>query len=276
MPVPQRVGMSDDVFIGKVVRIEKKTIKLPDGPALQQLGGGAPVQLMNSFQVVVLKTEKELVGVKKGTEIRLAVLMQPKFLPNGRAVEQPILTFKAGQQVLLFTNKNPKEKVYRLLDKHSAVDSREARFAKELALTKKCAALLANPMKSLKAKDAKDRVLTAELLVSRYRTPKPGAKTEPIDSKESKLILETLSKADLSLSVFDMEIGLTPIASFHAIGATEKDGWNRPQDFNKLPEAARKWLKDNAGTYRIQRYVNETSEKAEDPKSKKEKSKSKR
>jgi hypothetical protein len=46
-----------------------------------------------------------------------------------------------------------------------------------------------------------------------------------------------------------------PQAMFFRLGLTAKDFWTPPANFKDTPEAAKKWLKDNAGAYRIQRYV---------------------
>jgi len=39
------------------------------------------------------------------------------------------------------------------------------------------------------------------------------------------------------------------------LGVGEKDGWRPPTDFQQIPAAAKKWLKDNAASYRIQSFV---------------------
>jgi hypothetical protein len=39
------------------------------------------------------------------------------------------------------------------------------------------------------------------------------------------------------------------------LGPTEKDGWKEPINVRELTPAAKKWLKDNVETFRIQKYV---------------------
>jgi hypothetical protein len=103
------------------------------------------------------------------------------------------------------------------------------------------------------------------MFVLHYRTPPRSAgppKTEPIDATESKLILQTL--ADWDWKQRDPNAWqMTPQNLFLRLGLTEKDGWKQPGDFQQLPEAARQWLRDNFGKYRIQRYVWDTAPKKE-------------
>ena len=53
--------------------------------------------------------------------------------------------------------------------------------------------------------------------------------------------------------------GMNPQALFYQLG--NKPGWTQPGDFREVPAAAKKWLKENAGTYRIERFVTEDSDK---------------
>ena len=59
---------------------------------------------------------------------------------------------------------------------------------------------VADPMASLKSKDANERVLTAGMLIYRYRdcrkNPNGKAKEEPIDAAQSKLILTAIAEGD--------------------------------------------------------------------------------
>ena len=120
------------------------------------------------------------------------------------------------------------------------------------------AKLLAKPMDGLKSKDADERLLTAALLIARYRTPKAGqTRTESIDADESKLILQTLADADWTARAPKVGFQMNPQNLFFRLGVTPKDGWNQPKDFKKLQEEAKKWLKDNADKYRISRYVDD-------------------
>ena len=46
-------------------------------------------------------------------------------------------------------------------------------------------------------------------------------------------------------------------ALFLWLGLTEADGWTEPRSPKEYPAAAQAWLRANAATYRIQRYVPE-------------------
>ena len=101
------------------------------------------------------------------------------------------------------------------------------------------------------------RCVVAALLIARYRTPRPFTpmpKTEAIAAEQSKLILEALSGADWG-NVPGRNWALSPQGLFFRLGLTPGDGWVQPKDFKQLPTEAKKWLKANSGTYRIQRYV---------------------
>jgi hypothetical protein len=54
---------------------------------------------------------------------------------------------------------------------------------------------------------------------------------------------------------------MTPQTIFFQLGLTPKDGWTPPKDFKQLPDEAKKWLKDNADKYVIQRFVYEKKDK---------------
>src|ERR1700738_5017845 len=93
------------------------------------------------------------------------------------------------------------------------------------------------------------------MLETRYRTPKAWAqKTEAIGAEESKRILQALAEADWTPKPGDAFV-TTPDKAFAQLGLTDKDGWAQPADFKDYPEAAKKWLKENADKYRIQRFV---------------------
>ena len=119
---------------------------------------------------------------------------------------------------------------------------------------------LSDPKASLKSKDADERLLTAEMLVARYRGFRgPNAKAEAIDAGESKLIMAALAEADWHKP---FKFGTTlPSQTFAQLGVTEKDGfvW-KPAPGVALPQyayedAAKEWVKSNAEKYRIQRFV---------------------
>src|SRR5262249_16463439 len=78
-------------------------------------------------------------------------------------------------------------------------------------------------------------------------------KTNPISPRRSKAILEALAAADWANP--DPELRQSPQGLFMQLGVGGKDGWRPPTDFQQIPAAAKKWLKDNAASYRIQGFV---------------------
>ena len=116
------------------------------------------------------------------------------------------------------------------------------------------APLMADPNKGLKSKSADDRLLTAALLLAKYRPyAMASQKTEAIDETQSKLILEALASADWKKT--DNLMRFNGQALFYRLGVTAQDGWKQPGDFQQFETAAKEWLKSNAGTFRIKRFV---------------------
>src|SRR5262249_24799796 len=119
-----------------------------------------------------------------------------------------------------------------------------------------------DPRSGLTSKEQADRFLTAAMLINRYRTQKtqarPGVepKTQLIDAEESKLILTALAEADWSAprpGVAQPPMMLQPMNLFTRLGVGPRDGWGPPRTGNFV-EAEQKWVKDNAGTYRIKKF----------------------
>jgi hypothetical protein len=121
---------------------------------------------------------------------------------------------------------------------------------------KRAGKVLDDPVAALKSKEANERGFAAGMLIIQARSNRFGsAKTEPIDAEISKLILKSLADVEdwKGSTPFNQFGG--PLQLFLRLGVTEKDGWNQPKDFAEIPAVAAKWLKENAETYRIQRFV---------------------
>jgi hypothetical protein len=131
------------------------------------------------------------------------------------------------------------------------LDKSSAGLAEQLALVKRCARLLGDPTAGLKAADKEDRFLMAAMLVLRYRTHRgagPRPKAEPIAAGESKRILEALRDADW-LKKYP-ETWLTPASVFD-------HPYLSPGAYDPSQKGAdpQQWLKENAATYRLERFV---------------------
>jgi hypothetical protein len=258
------------VVVGKVTAFTDKTVSVLPFPGARE---------KVEYQVAVVRIDDALVGAKDMKEIRVGFRLPPPApapvpAPGGGPVRiGPIRKWREpslvlDQEAMLFLVKHPEADFYVMPAYFSVIDKKGPNFANDLAEVRKAARMLADPKAGLESKNADERLLTAGLLISRYRTPRVGGppKTEPIDAAQSKLILQTLADADWKAAPRP-GIGLntmTPQALFFRLGLQPKDGWTQPKDFKELPAAAQKWLKDNADTYRIERFVAaEKTEKAD-------------
>jgi hypothetical protein len=275
--VSERVAQADAIVVGKVTGMEKDKVSARTTPQANQ---------KVEYQIAMVKINDALRGVKGLTDIRVGFIARPNIIPPppkgggpqplppvrpAIAIYQPNLT--VGQEGVLFLNKHFEGDFYLLTGYQSVINKQNNNnYEKELAQVKRCIKLLADPTAGLKAKESAERLLTASLLVSHYRAYKPGMtypiKTEPIDTKESKQILKILADADWN--TLDPEFRINAQHVFNRLQLTQKDGWTfrfDRQKGNNYSEqyfaAAKEWLKKNADTYRIQRYVYEKPAKKE-------------
>lgn len=256
--ISQRVALAEVVVIGKVTSIEEKPILAARFPGDKEKG---------EYRVAVVKIDKALVGASDLTHVRVGFqppAPQPAPPPGG-GVRIPIrrgpqlVTLTVDQEVCLFLTPHSEASFFIAANYYDVIGKKDnANFDKEIAEAARSAKLLANSKAGLQSKDAEDRLLTAAMLVHRYRTPKPSPtppKTKPVDAETSKLILRALAAADWSPNKPGRFNMVHPQNTFFQLGITPTDGFQPPMDFNKVPELAKKWLTDHAETYRIQRFV---------------------
>jgi hypothetical protein len=256
-PVSVKVAQSDVVVVGKVGKVEDKNVSATQTP-------GDPNKV--EYQVVAFKVDDALLG-KAGKEIRIGFLPPRAGGPIRPGLRGPSFVLTTDQECCLFLVKHHAEDFYVAAPMAWAFpDKQNADYEKSVEDAKKCCKLLADPEAGLKSKEADDRLLTAGMLVSRYRTDKTGSgKTEDVPAEQSKLILKTLADADWAPKpqppggLFGFQ--MNPQAIFFQLGLTDKDGWKQPQDGTKIEQEAKKWLKENAESYKMQRFVTETKEK---------------
>ena len=258
-PIAQRVALADAVVVGKVTAFGDKLIS-----AAAPFGGNKI-----DYQIAIVRIDDALLGAKDAKEIKVGFL-PPAAAPvpspgPARIIRRyPQFTLSLDQEACLFLTKHPDADFYIGQNYFDLINKKDnANFAKDVDEVRRCVKLLADPTESLKANNAADRFLTTAMLVIRYRTPKPGlpSKTEAIDADLSKQILLALADADWSAKAAGPGFQLTPQAVFFRLGLTAKEGWTPPKDFNKIPEEAKQWLKDNADKYRIERFVADKREK---------------
>lgn len=235
-PIPDRVVKAEAIVVGKVTAVEEKTVSANG----------------QEYQIAVVQVEEALLGAKGLTHVRVGFFPQrnPRF---------PHLNLTVGQEACFFLSKPAGATFYTTPMYFDVIDKKSP----DNALVRRCGKLIADTKAGLASKEQEDRLLTVAMLVARYRVPPPGStnppKLEPIDAAESKLILQTLAEMDWSKSVPNLRV--EPASLFLRLGVTAKDGFTQPKDFKELPDAAKKWLKDNADKYRIQRFVAEAPKK---------------
>ena len=216
------------------------------------------------FQVLELKVVEGLRGAKKGDVIRFGFML-PKTARDGPGPRPGVaeaVVHSTGQECLFFLSKHHDESFYIAPFDYDPIDKKQESYAKDLELTRRCVKLWEDPKAGLKAKDAKDRLLSAGMLIYHYRHYQPGKygpETEAIPADESKLILNILADADWPTKAgpgSSLPFEMSPGWLFSQLDVTFKDGWTSPDGDNAvLYAAAKQWVKTHANTYRIQRFV---------------------
>lgn len=256
LPTPEvslaeRVALADGVFVGKVKALEDALVEA--APLLKVRGAG-----MVSYRVAVVRVDAAMVGVKAGDEVRVAFDSAPRLeaKPGSGIVGRARL--EADQEGIFFLKKHPDQPFYVARSAVDFLDKAKTKdFDKVVVLVRRCVRLQDDPDAGLRSKSIDDRLLTAALLVYRYRTVQwvcaAAPKTRPVDAAQSKLILEALAEGPFVDEV--PELGLARWRLFFRLGLTRDDGWVQPRKLKETAPAARKWLTENAATYRLQRYV---------------------
>ncbi|MFO0878972.1 MAG: hypothetical protein U0840_16640 [Gemmataceae bacterium] len=249
---PARVAASDLVIVGKVEELAEKTI-----PAELSKGDTRPMQIAS-----VLVKETVLGAPRKIVRVGFFPPMAtpapaPAGAPRIMIRRYPTVQLTAGQEAIFYLMRHPTKKDVYLAQMYSDVVNKKdnEQFARELEDIRRIAKLLADPAAGLTSKVATDRFSTAALLITRYKTQRPGnTKTVPISAEQSKQILQALAEAD-----WERRGGgdwtLNPTSLFFRLNLQAKDGWSPPANAAEIPQAARKWLRDNAATYRLERFV---------------------
>ncbi len=248
----QRVALADTVLVGRVTGIEDMDVELPVAPGAEKV----------KYRIAIVNVIDGLHGAKTLKTVKVA------FQPPGGAGGGPVkgryvtVNLQSGREYLLLLRKHHDGKYLVCEMSVDALDKTDnPNFDKEVGEVKRLVKLLADPSASLKSKDADERLTTAALLVQKYRTPRTGnEKQQAIDAEESKLILQALQSAE-DWGKFDNVTRTSPMMLFQRLGLTAEDGWMAPQavagqDYNQqFTAAARQWLQQHGGKYRIQRFV---------------------
>ena len=196
------------IIVGKVADLEKELVntslnEFPNSPKFD-------------FQVATIKISDNLLGAKGLTTIRVgwqhaaAVApvneVPPPVRPNLRPTIRPfrgaqIVALSEGQEGCFFLKKHHEADFYILVPNGRPIEKKAENFATELDQVKKIVKVFESPVAALKAKEAADRQLAANVLVRKYRMGVASvngqpAKQEEISAEESKLILQIISEME--------------------------------------------------------------------------------
>jgi hypothetical protein len=252
--LPERVVGADRIVVGKVTKIEEDAVEA--SPVVKVPGVATKVR----YRIAVVAVESPLLGAEGVQSVRVAFV--PPTDSGGKlgrgAARYARVELKAGQGGCWFLHKHPDESFHVAQAAYDIIDrAKEKDFEKQVALVKRCVRLLNDTKSGLQSKEADDRLLTAALLIYRYRTPRHvyrgQPKTEPIDAEKSKQILAALAEADWTGK--ESAAKPTPLRLFLRLDLTAQDGWKPPAVLSEVAPAARQWLHDHADSYRIRRYV---------------------
>jgi hypothetical protein len=253
--VPERLLKADYTVLGRVRRIE---------PELTLAAAGPDDVYQSAFRIAVIQVQELISGAEGLPELRVG------FRPVRHARHRH-LELAVGDEGCFFLKRHEEQPFWTLQPAVRPAGSARPDpfflrpdslgYAKEIELARRCARLLRNARDGLTAESAEDRLLTAALLVKRYRgDPNPlqwfrpgGLNTQPIDAEESRLILSVLAAADLTAG--HPEVDVSALGVFGQLGLEPADGWELTFDRSAIPEKARAWLKAHAGLYRIQRVL---------------------
>jgi hypothetical protein len=245
LPLPNRVATANMIVVGRVTGMEDRDVTAAPFP-------GAKNKV--EYKIAVVTITEALVAPKGMKTIRLGFVPIP---PNVAISPRPFQP-TVGQDGCFFLTKHGAADFAIAPSPLNFIAKGNAGFDKDLALIKRCVKILADPNAALKGK-GEDRFLAAAMLVARYRTRGAAeAKTEAVDAEQSKLILQALADADWTPPADFTQ--LSPLMVLHRLPLTKADGWMPPpQDAKAYAAYAQQWLRDHAGSYRIQRFVPATS-----------------
>jgi hypothetical protein len=256
----EKLVRSDVVAVGKVTAIEKDDVLAPQFP-------GAPDKV--AYKVAVVKIESGLVGTNAITHVKIG-FVPPAGDPNapqpgggrpGRGGYAPVNLTK-DMEALFYLKKHHSADFYTVEPIMAPIETKDEGYKAQMELVKKGAAVIADPLKALKAEKADDRTFAAALLVTKYRSypdNAPEVENVKIGADESKLILKAISEGDWKKD----QDGTAPhpYQAFSMLGLNETSGFKFPmvkpgEDFiEKAKEAYTAWLAGAGKDYQITKIV---------------------
>jgi hypothetical protein len=263
----QQAAHADVIVIGKVLEIEKEMTQASAHPSVKD---------KVDFHVAAIRISESIAGAKGLTSIRVGWQpAAPANIPNpqggGIRIRPPIrqqVALTEGQEGCFFLTKHHDGDFYVLVPSGQPLDAKAADFAKQLETVKKVLKIFEEPVKSLQANTAGDRLFAAAVLLQKYRTPLQQAdgkqaKMENVPAEESKLILKAISESEWGKfeQKEGIQVGAQQLFSMLGVGP-DQNGFNPPQfmqgqqDFQAVyGKYVKKWLDENSDAYRVQRWV---------------------
>ena len=250
--VPIRVANTEVAFVGRVTEIEPVDVEAKASPTATDT---------TKYHIAVVKVNQIVNGLKEEKTLRIAFLAdRPKIRPG----IQFIAKLEVGQEGLFMLNKHHEGKFYQAPMYGYFISAELKTYEDDVKAAKLGATILSDPKTALQAKDADERFMAAAMQIGKYRKQLGFAnqKEMPIDAEESKLILNAIAGAKWTATTFRQP---NPQQLFFQLGVGPADGWKTPMKANadEMREAIQDWIKANAGTYRIKKFVAALADKAE-------------
>ncbi len=275
---PEKVGQADLIVSGKVTSIEDKMVEATPNAFNQN---------KVEYKVAVITVTEVFKGDAKIKTVRVGFIAPKVIVPPGGPVPpggikplpgpgiQPVpaprfppikggfnMQLSVGQTGMFYLSRHHSADFYIMPMFGTFVTSENnPNYAKEVDTTKKTLKVVQNPIASLKAEKAEDRLEAAYYLITMYRTGPFGApsKEEPIKAEESQQILKTLLEADWDPVKYQNNYQHNPAQLFNRLNISQQDGWTPPQgvgwDTPAYINAAKNWLSQNWQNYQIKRFV---------------------
>jgi len=265
-PLPHRTParqatQADVIVVGKVNQIEKEFSEATPNP-------GDMTKVI--YHIAVVNISEGILGAKGLTSIRVG--WQPlQVNPQGANIPRkgiPEATLTEGQEGVFFLLKHHEGDFYILIRYGQPLDKKAPDYESQLQSVKKIVKVIEDPVASLKAKEAGDRLFASAVLLHKYRTyVQTGGKMpveQNIPAEQSKLILSAIAEAPWGKSEFyeGIQIGAPGLFQMLRVQANQF-GFDPPksmlgQDYQMAyGEYVKKWIKQNGDAYRIQRWVYE-------------------
>jgi hypothetical protein len=245
--VTQRLALADTILIGRVTALEDMDVEAALTP------GGPKVK----YRIALVTVNETIRGSADLKTIKVGFVAPPT-TAGKIGSKYPTTNLQAGREYVLLLQKHHEGKFLHVAMYADAIEvAPDGKSNADIAQIKRCVKILNNPKAALQSKDEAERLLTATMLIQKYRG-QPAEKTEAIDAEESQLILKALQEVK-DWGKFDPFTRTNPVILFQQLGLTAKDGWQPPQNIKDYSRdwgaAAQAWLQQHAATYRIQRFV---------------------